>query len=281
MAEIFAGDIQATLERWRKEAEAASARTPHAELRAPAPEYQRFRREFAHERRTGERILKQREWFPVAAAGPRLRLPVRQPPAGRRQRSADPLRRGQQRGNSANPRLLVLGVCDPHGEGEGPLTLAPHRFQFHGESAAGQCPPRRDVERHRHAAHLRPEPAAALARPLSPDSALLLERGKWAHNRAPWFDFDEILARREEPTLKATAALLHRESLLPASGQSLLDGLNHSFLRFVCGRILWKALSTASMSSTSTDSTISISTMLLPGRVFSRATDVIVLPTLQ
>ena len=63
LAEIFAGDIQATLERWRKEAEAANARTPHAELRALAPEYQRFRREFAHERRTGERILRQREWF--------------------------------------------------------------------------------------------------------------------------------------------------------------------------------------------------------------------------
>ena len=53
LAEIFAGDIQATLERWRKKAEAASSRTPHAELRALAPEHQRSRREFAHERRTG------------------------------------------------------------------------------------------------------------------------------------------------------------------------------------------------------------------------------------
>ena len=30
LAEIFAGDIQATLERWRKEAEGTSARTPYA-----------------------------------------------------------------------------------------------------------------------------------------------------------------------------------------------------------------------------------------------------------
>ena len=53
LAEIFAGDIQATLERWRKEAVAGSTRPPHAEIRALAPEYLRFRREFAHERRTG------------------------------------------------------------------------------------------------------------------------------------------------------------------------------------------------------------------------------------
>ena len=92
-------------------------------------------------------------------------------------------------GKAGSPRLLVLGACDPHGEGEDPLTLKPHRLQFHGEA-----PPRWLV--------------------LSPDSALLLERGKWAHNRALRFDFDEILTRREEPTLKATAALLHRESLL-------------------------------------------------------------------
>lgn len=48
--------------------------------------------------------------------------------------------------------------------------------------------------------------------------------------------------------------------------------LNHSPRRFVCGRIVWKASSTASMSSTRTDSTIWISTMLLPGSVFSRRT---------
>ena len=60
LAEIFASDIHAPIERWRREAEAASARTPHAELRALAPEYHRFRGEFERERRSGQRILKQR-----------------------------------------------------------------------------------------------------------------------------------------------------------------------------------------------------------------------------
>ena len=44
-------------------------------------------------------------------------------------------------------------------------------------------------------------------------SRLLIERGKWTHHRLLRFDFDEILGRREDATLKATTALLHRECL--------------------------------------------------------------------
>ena len=157
LAEIFAGDVQATLERWRKEAEAASARTPHAELRTLAPEYQRFRREFAHERSAGQRILKQREWF-------RRLLPA--------------LGYACKPGN----HLLEDGS-------EVPILCAV------GGTGGNAGSPR------------------------------LLMR----------FDFDEILGRREEPTLKATAALLHRESLLPASGQSLLDGLDENSHRHAFG----------------------------------------------
>ena len=51
LAEIFTGDIQATIERWRKQAESTSTRAPNAQLRALAPEYLRFRRDFQRERR--------------------------------------------------------------------------------------------------------------------------------------------------------------------------------------------------------------------------------------
>ena len=62
-AEIFAGDIQATLERWREQAESAGRRTPWAELRALAADYLRFRGDFNRERRPGQRIFRQHEWF--------------------------------------------------------------------------------------------------------------------------------------------------------------------------------------------------------------------------
>ena len=66
---------------------------------------------------------------------------------------------------------------------------------------------------------------------LSYSRLLLIERGKWTHHRLLRFDFDEILGRREDATLKATAALLHRDSLLPpeaggSGGRSLLDHLD-------------------------------------------------------
>lgn len=55
---------------------------------------------------------------------------------------------------------------------------------------------------------------------------LLLDRTKWAQNRLLRFDFEEILSRREGDTLKAVAALLHKDSLLPGSGAPYLDSLD-------------------------------------------------------
>ena len=57
---------------------------------------------------------------------------------------------------------------------------------------------------------LRPVPPAALAAHPLLQRRPLLERGKWTHNRALRFDFDEVLSRREDAALKATAALMHQ-----------------------------------------------------------------------
>ena len=55
---------------------------------------------------------------------------------------------------------------------------------------------------------------------------LLIERGKWTRNRLLRFVLDDVLGRREDHTLKAAAALLHRECLPPEQGSSLLDSLD-------------------------------------------------------
>lgn len=55
---------------------------------------------------------------------------------------------------------------------------------------------------------------------------LLLDRYKWPNNRLLRFDWTEILDRKETHTLQAAAALLHRDSLVPATGESLLEGLD-------------------------------------------------------
>jgi hypothetical protein len=57
---------------------------------------------------------------------------------------------------------------------------------------------------------------------------LLLDRYKWPNNRLLRFDWTEILDRKDPYTLRATAALLHRDSLAPDQGASLLDGLDEN-----------------------------------------------------
>ena len=51
----------------------------------------------------------------------------------------------------------------------------------------------------------------------------LLDRNKWSEKRLLRFELDEILGRKDADTLKATVALLHRQSTCPDEGFSLLD----------------------------------------------------------
>lgn len=57
---------------------------------------------------------------------------------------------------------------------------------------------------------------------------LLLDRTKWPSKRFLRFDLAEILGRREPSTLRATAALLHRDSVCPPDQVSLLDRLDEN-----------------------------------------------------
>ncbi|VAW85955.1 Type II restriction enzyme, methylase subunits, partial [hydrothermal vent metagenome] len=57
----------------------------------------------------------------------------------------------------------------------------------------------------------------------------------WLQNRMLRFDWSEILGRRDDLTLKATAVLLHANSLIPEQGESLLDGLDENSHRHAFG----------------------------------------------
>lgn len=58
------------------------------------------------------------------------------------------------------------------------------------------------------------------------DEWLLLDRYKWPNNRALRFNWADILDRKDADTLKACAALLHRDCLAPSEGSSLLESLD-------------------------------------------------------
>jgi hypothetical protein len=57
---------------------------------------------------------------------------------------------------------------------------------------------------------------------------ILIDRSKWPSKRLLRFDLEEILGRREPSTLRAMAALLHRESVCPSDQISLLDRLDEN-----------------------------------------------------
>lgn len=61
---------------------------------------------------------------------------------------------------------------------------------------------------------------------ISESQLALIDRNKWNEKRFLVFDLDVIFGRNEESTLQAMAVLLHRQSLCPREGGSLLDALD-------------------------------------------------------
>ena len=227
LSEIFTGDIRDTITRWREAAEAAGgssagARTPNEALRALARDYLQFRRQFAHERQHARRVERQRTWFGQLLGA----LGYEHAPHNHVLDDGDEvpvLFAGRQHGSIS---LLVLGAYDAAGEDEDPLAFKPHPAQFHGEAPPPEALLREswsDVVTRRIFGQSHPPRWVIL---LAAGQILLIERGKWTHNRLLRFVLDDVLGRREDHTLKATAALLHRECLLPEQGSSLLDSLD-------------------------------------------------------
>ncbi len=226
LSEVFARDIQETTARWRESATEGEkgVRPPDQALRALARPYLQFRQRFGRERRHEARVRLQREWFRqlLDALGYDFR-PASHVLNEETGEELPVLYAGGIRHGTA--QLLILGAYDPDGEDEDPLSLRPHPAQFHGEAP----PPEGllsetwdDIVTRRIFGQQQPARWVLL---LSPGQILLLERGKWTHNRLLRFVLDDILGRRETSTLQATAALLHRDCLLPAEGASLHDDL--------------------------------------------------------
>ena len=224
LSEILSHDIGETTEGWRKDA-GDSDKPPYERLRALAGEYRRRRAEYQRERRPESRLKLQREWLRKVLHP----LGYGWHPSDLLLDDGNPLPAlGADGFRSGAAQLFVLDALDTEGEGDDPLTLHPHPTQFDGEAP----PPKELLDATWNDVITR----GVFGRDYPPrwvllltfDRILLIERGKWTHNRLLRFDLDEILGRGEDATLKATAALLHRDSLLPPDGQSLLDRLDEN-----------------------------------------------------
>ena len=238
LSELFEGDIKATVKRWN-EAEAAEPEraAPHKRLKKALREtHTRLLRRAQKATDPAIRLSRQREWHRelLGALGYDCR------PANHRLEDGDEIpvlcvAGGQGTGGAGaaarrSPSFLALAAfADEPDAAEDPLTARPSATQFHGE-----VPPPDDLLKEAWE-HIITRRIFGQNRPprwlllLSFSQLVLIERGKWAHSRLLRFDFEEILGRAEDATLKATATLLHRSSLLPDDGaQPLLDGLDEN-----------------------------------------------------
>ena len=233
LAEIFDQDLKKATGQWRKDADEREepGQTPDAALRGLKDEYFRFRADFDTERDDRKRVELQRGWFRklLTALGhewnPR-NLPLE---------DDEELPVLSTREGSGGQRLIVIGVYDKYGEDEDPLSLKPRTVQFHGEvPVVGRVLESTwgDLISSRLFGWEHP---ARWALVLSHGQALLLERGKWSRNSLLRFDFQELLGRRDDRSLKATATLLHRESLVPGAGTGLLEELDGKSHRHAFG----------------------------------------------
>ena len=233
LAEILSRDLKGVLGRWRVEAERGQngSRTPHQRLRALTKPFIEFQREFTGEKAHGRRIALQRRWFQklLEALGHDWKLgnvmledDIEVPVLG-------------EAVDSSGQRLIVLGAYDPTAEDEDPLSLTPHKEQFHGEA-----PPPEEILPEDWSEIVTKRVFGQDGPPrwvllMSFGQTLLLERGKWSDGRLLRFEWGEILDRREDATLKAAAALLHRDSLVPGAGTALLDTLDENSHRHAFG----------------------------------------------
>jgi hypothetical protein len=230
LAEVFQGDIKALIDQWNATEEAAA--TPEGKAAARAPQ-----------RRLGGLGGK---WFSGVSAFAKLKDPAE------RLRAHAALHQPllEALGYRIQPRLLELQAGQPvpvwsvlGKDGDPPRLLVVPAYDPESEEEA-------DVLEHRLRRHhydgldVPPALAKSTWSDILSDSLfgadhpprtilligltewLLLDRYKWPNNRLLRFDWTEILDRKENHTLQATAALLHRDSLAPETGESLLESLD-------------------------------------------------------
>ncbi|MDO6460768.1 hypothetical protein Q4485_08670 [Granulosicoccaceae sp. 1_MG-2023] len=225
LAEVFQGDLADTIKAWDAcEADAKEQggdyASPHRRLRNLNQDYFALRHRMKNERKEKQRIALQRGFFKQLMAA----LDIPWQPENREPAANTELPVLAALGD----QLWVLGALDPQDEGEDPLSLQLHSDQFIGEGPHHDKLKGQSWYAILNDAVFRQDNPPRWVLLLSDRQGILVDRYKWSQNRMLRFDWEEILGRRDDKTLKATAVLLHRESLAPEEGQCRLDHLDEN-----------------------------------------------------
>ena len=234
LSEVFNGDIRAQIERWQAAEEAASTATTDTERAAARAPHRRlaglggkwFAGLAAHSRfrEPAERWIAHQSLHEplLAALGYTLKPDVvlLQP------HMPIPVWSALGEPHQA-PRLLIVPAYTPDHEDEDPLDHTLQTLHYGGQEVPTLLKKTPWLELVSEAIFGADHPPRFVLL-IGFKEWLLLDRYKWPNNRLLRFDWNEILDRKDTHTLQAAAALLHRESLAPDTGSSLLDGLDEN-----------------------------------------------------
>lgn len=249
LSEVFSGDIKAMLELWLQEEQAAKAeattgsvaeitRTPYNRLAGLSREWIQTERDFERTKTPRDRLEVQRNWLHRLCECMALPWQIHTRHLG--DDCAIPLL-AELLNTDNQPVLWVLEALPDAAIDADPLSLAVHPAQLtpadEADSTDQDIPLPKGMEGKDWQTLLASDIYTSDDAPrwiilASSHQWLLLDRGKFAQNRLLRFDWSELISRRETETLKATAILLHRDSLLADVGgtqsSSLHDSLDES-----------------------------------------------------
>lgn len=239
LAAILEDDLKDLFATWAKAEEEGKGKPPADLLLSLSRDYARLRSDLARERDAASRLDLQRPFLAsfLAALGytlaPTLAHTVKELGDG----SAIPVLAEVTKKNGA-PDLWVLetvetaeadaGAADPLSQAFLPEqlpALEPGTESLRLPSDGGEPLALEDVLTA--AVFALPEPPRWVIA-LNHGLVVLADRTKWTQKRYLRFDLAEIYGRRSPGTFRALAALLHRDSLAPEGGLSLLDTLDES-----------------------------------------------------
>lgn len=235
---LLEGDLKELVARWNQIAgdhpDSEAHRPPPVKVRALASPYFRLFNRLSRIRDAGQRIDEQNKWIAdfLLALGYE---PKHQWQTVSKDDVRIPLLAVVNKPSGA-PLLWILPALAPAEEpGIDPLTLPVDPAQYAGDpkredpQIAG-TPPEKDTPWEeiitRNIISIDEPPRWILL--VSFGRVCLIDRTKWPERRYLSFDLQEIFNRRDEGTLRAVAALLHRESICPAEGFALLDTLDEN-----------------------------------------------------
>lgn len=225
LSAILENDLKDVFQTWAEREKEENIRQPHGRLKGLAGSYFNMCSRFEREKKAAEKLTIQHEFLPdlLDALGYEYRPRTRELEEG----VFLPIAGEILRSNGA-PEFWIIEALDQDAEGMDPLALFILKEQFiagqeHDESL---LEPSLEQIITRQVFGLSEPPRWVLV--ASHAQLVLIDRLKWNEKRLLRFDLSEILGRKEDSTLKAAAALLHRDSVCPEEGLSLLDTLDEN-----------------------------------------------------